>query len=83
MNYFFDVSNSIKYPNIVDNNDPANTPILTPSMYCIFSTNAKFPTNKLIVKPIPVKIDTPYKLSQLDYQAFVRSQFSLQHRKRS
>ena len=66
MNYFFDVSNSIKYPNIVDNNDPANTPILTPSMYCIFSTNAKFPTNKLIVKPIPVKIDTPYKLSQLE-----------------
>ena len=48
-----------KYPKTVDNNDPVNTPILTPSIYCIFSTKAKFPTNKLIVKPIPVKIETP------------------------
>ena len=30
------------------------------------STNAKLPTNKLIVKPIPVNIDTPYILSQFD-----------------
>ena len=30
------------------------------------STNAKFPTNKLIVKPIPVNTETPYKLNQLD-----------------
>ena len=32
----------------------------------MFSANAKFPTNKLIVKPIPVKTDTPYKLIQLE-----------------
>ena len=32
----------------------------------MFSAKAKFPTNKLIVKPIPVKTDTPYKLSQLE-----------------
>ena len=41
----------------VDNNDPVKTPIFTPSIYCKFSTNAKLPTNKLIVKPIPVKIE--------------------------
>ena len=28
-------------------------------MYYILSANAKFPTNKLIVKPIPVKTPTP------------------------
>ena len=28
--------------------------------------NAKFPTNKLIVNPTPVKIETPYKLNQLE-----------------
>ena len=32
----------------------------------MFSAKAKFPTNKLIVKPIPVKTDTPYKLIQLE-----------------
>ena len=32
----------------------------------MFSEKAKFPTNKLIVKPIPVKIDTPYKLNQVE-----------------
>ena len=57
--YFFDEINNNKYPNTVDNNDPVKTPILTPSIYCIFSMKAKFPTNKLIVNPIPVKIDTP------------------------
>ena len=31
----------------------------------MFSANAKLPTNKLIVKPIPVKIETPYRLNQL------------------
>ncbi len=51
---------------MVDNNDPVSTPILTPSIYCVFSIKAKFPTNKLIVKPIPVKIETPYKLNQLE-----------------
>ena len=51
----------------MDNNDPAKTPILTPSMYCVFSTKAKFPTNKLIVKPIPVNIPTPYKFSQFEF----------------
>ena len=30
----------------------------------MLSANAKFPTNKLIVKPIPVSTDTPYKLNQ-------------------
>ena len=35
-------------------------------MYWVLSTNAKLPTNKLIVNPIPVRIDTPYKLSQLE-----------------
>ena len=48
-----------KYPNKVDNNDPVNTPILTPSIYCIFSAKAKFPTKRLIVKPIPVSTPTP------------------------
>ena len=66
MNYFFKENSNIKYPNKVDNSDPAKTPIFTPSIYCIFSVNAKFPTNKLIVKPIPVNMDTPYKLNQLD-----------------
>ncbi len=56
----------MKYPNIVDNKDPDKTPILTPSMYWVFSTNAKLPTNKLIVKPIPVKIETPYMLNQFE-----------------
>ena len=55
-----------KYPNTVDNKDPAKTPILTPSIYCVLSAKAKFPTNKLIVKPIPVNTETPYKLSQLE-----------------
>ena len=32
----------------------------------MFSANAKFPTNKLIVKPMPVRTDTPYKLNQLE-----------------
>ena len=57
--YLLGVSSIKKYPNKVDNNDPVNTPIFTPSMYCMFSTNAKFPTNKLIVKPMPVKTPTP------------------------
>ena len=59
LNYLFGVSSIKKYPNKVDNNDPVRTPIFTPSMYCILSANAKFPTNKLIVKPIPVKTPTP------------------------
>ena len=46
-------------PNKVDNNDPVSTPIFTPSIYCMFSAKAKFPTNKLIVKPIPVRTPTP------------------------
>ena len=62
--YFLDDINKITYPKTVDNKDPVKTPILTPSMYCVFSTKAKFPTNKLIVNPIPVKIETPYKLNQ-------------------
>ena len=64
--YFFEEIISIKYPKTVDNNDPDNTPILTPSIYCVFSANAKFPTNKLIVNPIPVNIETPYILNQFD-----------------
>ena len=62
--YLFDDINKIKYPKTVDNKDPVNTPILTPSIYWVFSKKAKFPTNKLIVNPIPVKIETPYKLNQ-------------------
>ena len=58
-NYLLGVSNIKKYPNKVDNNDPVKTPILTPSIYSRFSTKAKFPTNKLMVKPIPVKTPTP------------------------
>ena len=56
---FLVVSSNKLYPIKVDNKDPANTPILTPSMYSMFSAKAKFPTNKLIVKPIPVSIPTP------------------------
>ena len=55
-----------KYPNIVDINDPDKTPIFTPSIYWLFSTKAKFPINRLMVKPIPVNTPTPYKLNQLD-----------------
>ena len=47
-----------KYPKSVESKDPARTPIFTPSMYCKSFAKAKFPTNKLIVKPIPVSIDT-------------------------
>lgn len=57
--YTIRVSNIKKYPNKVDSNDPVNTPILTPSIYCIFSAKAKFPTKRLIVKPIPVRTPTP------------------------
>ena len=64
--YLLEVSSNKKDPHKVDNNDPDNTPILTPSMYEVFSANAKFPTNKLIVKPIPVNIETPYKLTHFE-----------------
>ena len=43
---------------LIDSNDPAKTPILTPSIYSILFANAKLPTNKLMVKPIPVRIET-------------------------
>ena len=66
MAYFLEAYSNIKYPNTVDSKDPARTPIFTPSMYCILLAKAKFPTNKLIVKPTPVKTETPYRLSQLD-----------------
>ena len=39
---FFVVSSNKAYPIKVDNKDPANTPILTPSMYSIFSTKNQF-----------------------------------------
>ena len=54
------------HTNNVDRRDPDKTPILTPSIYSILLAKAKFPTNKLIVKPIPVKTETPYKLSQVE-----------------
>ena len=54
----FENSSSKTYPKIVESKDPAKTPILTPSMYCISFAKAKFPTKRLIVKPMPVKIDT-------------------------
>ena len=66
MIYFLVAIERVKYPTIVDKRDPAKTPILTPSIYCTFSTKAKFPTNKLMVKPIPVKIDTPYILNHVE-----------------
>ena len=66
MYYFFEAIDNKKYPKTVDSNEPAKTPILTPSMYWMLSAKAKFPTNKLIVKPIPVNTDTPYKLSQVE-----------------
>ena len=66
MTYFLQAYSNIKYPNTVESKDPASTPIFTPSIYWIFSAKAKFPTNKLIVKPIPVKIETPYKLIQFE-----------------
>ena len=43
---------------MADKNEPVKTPIFTPSIYSVFSMKAKFPTNKLIVKPIPVRIET-------------------------
>ena len=49
---------------MADRNDPSNTPILTPSRCCAASTKAKFPTNKLIVKPIPVNNPIPYRVIQ-------------------
>ena len=64
--YFLVEINKSKYPNTVDNKDPVKTPILTPSIYWVLSANAKFPTNKLIVNPIPVNTDTPYILSQFE-----------------
>ena len=57
--YLFGVSSIRKYPNKVDNNDPDKTPNFTPLIYCELSGKAKFPTNKLIVKPIPVNMPTP------------------------
>ena len=33
-----------------------------------YSAKAKFPTNKLIVNPIPVRIPTPYNLSQFEFE---------------
>ena len=59
-----------KYPNTVDNKDPVNTPILTPSIYCKLLANAKFPTNKLIVNPIPVRTETAYRDIQLELFGF-------------
>ena len=64
-NHFFGDNDNRKKPKTVDNNDPDRTPILTSLIYSVFSTNAKFPTNRLIVNPIPVNIPTPYKLIQL------------------
>ena len=60
------VINNNRYPNIVDSKEPDKTPILTPSTYCVFSRNAKFPTNRLMVKPIPVNTPTPYKFYQFE-----------------
>ena len=51
---------------MVDASEPNSTPILTPVICCVASAKAKFPTNKLIVNPIPVKIPTPYKFNQFE-----------------
>ena len=50
----------------MDKSDPDKTPSLTPSMYCVLSIKAKLPTNKLIVKPIPVSTPTPYRVIQFE-----------------
>ena len=50
--------NNKKYPNNVESREPVKTPIFTPSIYSKLFAKAKLPTNKLIVKPIPVKIET-------------------------
>ena len=64
--YFLLVNNNKKYPNKADIKDPDKTPILTSPINSILLAKARFPTNKLIVKPMPVKMATPYKLNQLD-----------------
>ena len=51
--------NKSRNPKTVESNEPLKTPIFTPSIYLVLSIKAKLPTNKLIVKPIPVKIETP------------------------
>ena len=55
-----------KYPKRVDNKEPVKTPIFTPSIYSKLFAKAKFPTNKLIVKPMPVNIDTAYKAGHVE-----------------
>ena len=59
---------TLKYPTKADSKDPHKTPILTPSMCCVSSINAKFPTKRLIVNPMPVKIPTPYNLIQFEFE---------------
>ena len=59
VDHFLEENNSKKYPKSVERSEPVNTPILTPSIYSKLFTKAKFPTNKLIVNPIPVNIETP------------------------
>ena len=54
---------NIPYPTSVDNKDPNKTPILTSSIKGEFG-NARLPTNKLIVNPIPVRTPTAYKFTQ-------------------
>ena len=56
------------YPTKVDNKEPLNTPIFTPSRYSLAFEKAKFPTNKLMVKPIPAKTPTPYNLIQFEFE---------------
>ena len=66
IDHFLDESNNKKYPKRVERSEPVNTPIFTPSMYSKLFTKAKFPTNKLIVNPIPVNIETPYRASHVE-----------------
>ena len=42
-----------------DKIDPTKTPILTSLKFSVLFTKAKFPTNRLIVNPIPVRTPTP------------------------
>ena len=69
-NHFFVENINKKYPKSVDKSDPLRTPIFTPSKYIGEFANAKFPTNKLIVKPIPVKTETAYKDIQFELLGF-------------
>ena len=54
----------------MERSEPLKTPIFTPSMYIGELANAKFPTNKLIVNPMPVNTETAYNAIQFELFGF-------------